>query len=38
MTIEDRGGDTVDVELAGRTWRGEVVVSLRSTVRTDRAG
>jgi phosphodiesterase/alkaline phosphatase D-like protein len=32
VTVEDDGGDTVDVELAGRNWRGEVVVSLRTTV------
>ena len=29
VTVEDTGGDTVDVELAGRNWRGEVVTALR---------
>jgi hypothetical protein len=32
VTVTDTGGDTVDVELAGRDWRGEVLVSYRTTV------
>ena len=32
VTVTDDGGDTVDVALAGRNWRGEVVVSLRTTL------
>jgi hypothetical protein len=30
VTVHDTGGDTVDVELAGRDWRGEVLVSLET--------
>lgn len=32
VTVTDTGGDTVDVELAGRTWRDEVLVSYRTTL------
>jgi hypothetical protein len=32
IAVTDTGGGTVDVELTGRNWRGEVLVSLRSTV------
>jgi hypothetical protein len=32
VRIEDSGGDTVGVELAGRNWGGEVVMSLRTTL------
>jgi hypothetical protein len=31
VTVTETGGATVDVELAGRDWRGEVLVSLRTT-------
>jgi hypothetical protein len=32
VTVTDTGGDTVDVELVGRRWDGEVLVSLRITL------
>ncbi|MGY1734979.1 alkaline phosphatase D family protein [Geodermatophilus sp. SYSU D00684] len=32
VTVTDDGGDTVGVELAGRDWRGDVLVSLSVTV------
>lgn len=33
VTVTDDGGDTVDVDLTGRNWRGKVLVSLRTTAR-----
>jgi phosphodiesterase/alkaline phosphatase D-like protein len=32
VTVTDDGGDEIGVELAGRNWRGEVVVRLRTTL------
>jgi hypothetical protein len=32
LSVTDLGGATVDVELTGRTWRGEVLVTYRTTV------
>lgn len=32
VTVTDTGGDTVEVELTGRTWRDEVLVSYRTTL------
>jgi phosphodiesterase/alkaline phosphatase D-like protein len=32
VTVTDTGGVTVDVELAGRNWRNEVLVSYRTTL------
>ncbi|MGY1666732.1 alkaline phosphatase D family protein [Geodermatophilus sp. SYSU D00696] len=34
LTVTDDGGDTVDVELAGRDWHGAVLVSLSVTLPT----
>jgi hypothetical protein len=32
VSVSDDGGPTVDVELAGRNWRGEILVSYRTTI------
>ena len=32
VTVSDEGGDRVGVELAGRTWAGDVLVSLRTSL------
>jgi PhoD-like phosphatase len=32
LTVTDGGGSSIGVELAGRTWRGDVLVSYRTTI------